>query len=151
MGWFNAPIQGSTSGVRSLVDSNLYGWLMANDKMYIDSRQLSIENQIKLQITDQKYDINNKEFKMKLFGRFYEGSIQFAPTNQLIPFSDSYNYFWDWEDVNKLGWTDRIIWTNKDINESKEQVNFKQISYDSNNLIKWTENRPVFSQFSIHY
>lgn len=75
---------------------------------------------------------------------FKEGIIEFAPTYKLTKNEDSYNI-----SERLPGWTDRILYyTAKDI-EGKEIL--VQKSYDSNNLLKISDHRPVFSQFELRF
>ena len=70
---------------------------------------------------------------------FSEGPIYFAPTYKLNKGVDSYNV------SHRIpGWTDRIIYSSRNLCLSQK-------SYDSNNLLKQSDHRPVFSQFELHY
>ncbi len=70
---------------------------------------------------------------------FIEGLIEFAPTYKYINKSDELN-------VKKRNpaWWDRVLykWRNNILS---------QHSYDSNNTIKISDHRPVFSQFEVKF
>ncbi len=70
---------------------------------------------------------------------FKEGEICFAPTYKALKYQDGYNW------TRIPGWTDRILYY------SKEESALVQYSYDSNNLLKLSDHRPVFSQFEFNY
>ena len=149
MGGFNSPIIGTNSGVISLINLNYYEWLMKNDKMQFDFKKYE-ENKNKTEShTNNELFFNENEINYDNY--YHEGTILFAPTSKFIQSTDSYNTTEligvDWN----IGWTDRIIWTKNNWSKDEEKEYFKQMSYDSNNLIKLSENRPVFSQFSISY
>ena len=64
---------------------------------------------------------------------FEEGKVCFAPTYKIVKGYDNYSA------NNRIpSWTDRIIF------QSKNKI-LKQMSYDSNNLLKISDHRPVFS------
>ena len=70
---------------------------------------------------------------------FKEGIIEFAPTYKYVNKTDDF-------DTRKRNpaWWDRVLykWRNE---------NLTQASYDSNNNIKISDHRPVFSQFEIKF
>lgn len=72
-------------------------------------------------------------------GPYMEGKISFAPTYKLNKGIDSYNV-----SARVPGWTDRVIFA------SRENC-LLQKSYDSNNNLKISDHRPVFSQFELSY
>jgi len=73
----------------------------------------------------------------KVMGNLQEGKIEFAPTYRFIPGTDNYCM----ETGHIPSYTDRIM------HRSKEESTLRLVSYDSNNLIKLSDHRPVFAQF----
>lgn len=86
--------------------------------------------------------INNDQFAFeKKVGNvayhFEEGEINFAPTYKVKKGEDCYK-------ISRIpGWTDRIIFFRQ-----KPEL-LVQKSYDSNNDVKLSDHRPVFSQFEL--
>lgn len=77
------------------------------------------------------------EKKVKRVGIGYqEGPIYFAPTFKLQKNSNQY------KSKRQPGWTDRILYRSN--NGLLQQVN-----YDSNNLVRVSDHRPVFGQFML--
>jgi len=154
MGGFNTPIVGSASGVNSMITSNLFESLKQNDKMHLDFREYSKSKKSDSSLVSSLVgDDSRKQDEHKLFGSYNEAEILFAPTSIITPFSDNFDTtVTNISDISLSGWTDRILWTWKPKEDSvAKQDFFKQMSYDSNNLIKSSQNRPVFSQFAIRF
>ena len=92
------------------------------------------------------YDVlhfNDQFYVEKKIGRvawgFEEGEIYFAPTYKLAKNQDKYDL------SHRIpGWTDRIIY------RSTNNI-LKLKSYDSNNLMKSSDHRPVFAQFELQF
>lgn len=75
-----------------------------------------------------------------IFYNFQEGNIEyFAPTFKITPGSDKFG--------NKRvpSWTDRIIYRTSQSKDEQDCLTL--VNYDSNNLIKFSDHRPVFAQF----
>ena len=155
LGGFNTPIIGSATGVNSLIASNMFEPLKKNDKMYLEFRNYAKTSLIcnSSEFKKISYDECLKFEQNSILNPYHEGEIMFAPTYCIIPFTDLYDTSYkSKDDVSYWGWTDRILWTINQGKEMKKKQDFlKQISYDSNNLIKSSQNRPVFSQFLINF
>lgn len=155
MGGFNSPIEGSADGVNALISSNMYESLKKNDKLFLQFRTYAKEeHQDDLEfLTELTYDSSKVFEENNLFSSYHEGEIMFGPTFKTIPFSDSYDMSkLDSKEMSRSGWTDRIIWTIRPKDKFERNIEFiKQISYDSNNLIKVSQYRPVFSQFKLSF
>lgn len=79
------------------------------------------------------------EKKVRMVGVGYqEGPIYFAPTFKLQKNSDQYKR------KRQPGWTDRILF------RSNNSL-LKLVNYDSNNLVRISDHRPVFAQFMLHF
>jgi hypothetical protein len=75
----------------------------------------------------------NIERKIKRVATGYnEGPINFAPTFKLKKGTDLYNL------RRESSWTDRIIF------RSTQRI-LKLVNYDSNNLVRISDHRPVFA------
>ena len=154
MGGFNSPIEGSAEGVNALITSNMYEPLKKNDHMYLQFRNYVknvMEGDPKLE-KEVVYDNPHNFEENNLLSSYHEGEIMFGPTYKITPFSDNYDTSVTHKDeICSSGWTDRIMWTLKQSDEFvKTRESVKQVSYDSNNLVKSGNHRPVFSQFTVH-
>lgn len=79
------------------------------------------------------------EKKLKRVGFGYsEGEILFAPTFKFKTGSDTYSQ------KRNSSWTDRILFRSND-------ALLKLANYDSNNLLKISDHRPVFAQFLLKF
>lgn len=76
--------------------------------------------------------------KGKVMKGFKEGAITFAPTFKLNAGTDTYTLK---KSSRVPSYTDRILY------KCKDEGTLKQLSYDSNNLLKCSDHRPVFAQF----
>lgn len=155
MGGFNTPIEGSAEGVNALITSNLHEPLKKNDKMYLQFRNYAKsinKDDIEL-MNDIAYDNSHTFVENNLLSSYHEGEIMFGPTFKTVPFTDAYDTTVKMpKEFASSGWTDRIIWTTKPKDSFTRNLEFiKQISYDSNNLLKSSQYRPVFSQFTIKF
>jgi len=75
----------------------------------------------------------------RLGDHMQEGPIHFAPTYKLKQGTDMYN-----ASARIPSWTDRVLFASR-------SDYLTQKSYDSNNLLKHSDHRPVFSQFELRY
>ncbi|CDW74384.1 endonuclease exonuclease phosphatase family protein [Stylonychia lemnae] len=123
LGDFNYRINGVAGAIKVAMEKNMYEVLINND-------QFGFEHKIG-----------------RIAWNFKEGQIEFAPTYKLKKHQDLYDM------THRLpGWTDRIIYsTQKVCNNSKEVDVLVQKSYDSNNNLKISDHRPVFSQFEMNF
>ena len=71
---------------------------------------------------------------------FREGNIDFAPTFKFSFRETAANGFQDYKLSRMPSWTDRILYRS-----TSGQI--FQTNYDSNNLIRVSDHRPVFAQF----
>ena len=69
---------------------------------------------------------------------YSEGKINFAPTFKIEKGTDIYSK------KRSSAWTDRVIY------RSNQRI-LKQFNYDSNNLVKLSDHRPVFAQFMLKF
>lgn len=156
MGGFNTPIVGSARGVNAMILSNMFESLKRNDKMYLEFQNY-LSDVVLNNSSDQRklsYDECRSFEQSSILNPYHEGEIMFAPTFKVTPFTDIYDTSIQnsKDDSSYWGWTDRIMFTINEGQEFKRKVEFlKQISYDSNNLIKSSQYRPVFSQFLINF
>ena len=90
--------------------------------------------------------MDNFESKQKGAGyyRFKEGNTElFAPTFKLKMKTNQYGH------KRTPSWTDRIIYRSKyDPKGACDTLTL--VNYDSNNLLKLSDHRPVFAQFLLH-
>jgi hypothetical protein len=69
---------------------------------------------------------------------FTEGEINFAPSYKLMKDSDKYSI------KRTQSWTDRIMF------RSNNNI-LHLMNYESNNLVKVSDHRPVFAQFILKF
>ena len=75
---------------------------------------------------------------------YREGAIRFAPTFKLNYKTMDENGFQDYKLSRMPSWTDRILYrSNNDV--------LIQVNYDSNNMVKVSDHRPVFAQFVLSF
>ncbi len=66
-----------------------------------------------------------------------EGKVEFAPTYRFHPGTDAYAMGKD----RIPSYTDRVLFS------AKDRQSLLLVNYDSNNLVKFSDHRPVFAQF----
>lgn len=81
----------------------------------------------------QHCQLNLEKNIKRVFYGYSEGNIHFAPTYKVKNKTDTYN-----NSKRSQAWTDRIFFRSND-------GILKLMNYDSNNLVKLSDHRPVFS------
>ena len=78
-----------------------------------------------------------KKIKRIAYG-YDEGQINFAPTYKINKGTNVYS------SKRNPAWTDRILFRSN-------QGILKQVNYESHNLVRESDHRPVFAQFLMHF